>query len=228
MTKARTQGFDIGAYRGVVIGCGGLGCNVSVHLAGAGIGKLTVVDFDTVSPGNLNRQFLYSPEDIGSAKASLCAQRLKKYAPDTDLIAVDQKLEDESDLDFMSDCDIIFSAVDNVETRMILQKFCIKHRIPLVNGGINGFFGSVYLFVPGNTPCLDCAGVLKKESGVIRSVSTTAGIIGALQAQFGIQYLINSHTDAAGVLHLYDNGEITKLKIKPRQDCGICGRNKNV
>lgn len=223
MNKADIQGFDISVFSAAVIGCGGLGCNIAVHLAGAGIGKLTLVDFDKVSESNLNRQFLYLINDIGNFKVRLAAERLKKYSPSTEITYRNFKIEESENLDFLKDCDIIFLAVDNNGARAVLQKFCTENGIPLVNGGINGFFGTAYLYVSGKSPCLDCAGLMEKESESISSVSSTAGIIGALQAEIGIKYLLNHDTDIAGTLHIYDNGEINKLKIKPQKNCGICG-----
>ena len=226
MNKSETQGFDISTKSAAVIGCGGLGCNIAVHLAGAGIGKLVLVDYDTVSESNLNRQFLYSIEDTGKFKAALAAERLKKYAPNTDITFLNKKMESTEDLDKIKNFDIVFLAVDNNEARMILQSFCTENKIPLVNGGINGFLGTAYLYVPEKSPCLDCAGLTMKESGG-KSVSSTAGIIGALEAEIGIKYLLGDD-EAAGILHIYDSGEINKLKIKPQKNCGICGVNKNV
>ena len=227
MNKSGTQGFDISGKSAAVIGCGGLGCNIAVHLAGAGIGKLVLIDFDTVSESNLNRQFLYTVEDAGKSKAKLAAERLKKYSPETDVIFINKKISDTADLSEIKNCDIVFAAVDNNNARKILQRFCSENSLPLVNGGINGFCGSVYLYVPQKTPCLDCAGQIQNESGHIFSVSTTAGIIGALQAEIGIKYLLGDE-EAAGILHIYDCGEISKLKIKTQADCGFCGVNKNV
>lgn len=228
MNKPEIQGFDISAKCAAVIGCGGLGCNIAVHLAGAGIGRLKLVDFDKVSESNLNRQFLYLPNDIGNFKARLAAERLKKYSPSTEIAYKTTRIDNSDDLDFLKDCDIIFLAVDNNEARRVLQEFCKAESIPLVNGGINGFCGTAYLCIPDRTPCLDCAGLTEKESAGIASVSSTAGIIGALEAELGIKYLLNSETDIAGILHIYDNGEINKLKIKPQEDCGFCGVKKNV
>ena len=227
MSKSDIQGFDISGKSAAVIGCGGLGCNVAVHLAGAGIGRLTLVDFDRVSESNLNRQFLYLINDVGNYKVRLAAERLKKYSPSTEITYKNIKIENTEDPDFLKSCDIIFLAVDNNDAREIMQSFCKENTIPLVNGGINGFFGTAYLYVPEKSPCLSCAGLMEKETKHIVSVSSTAGIIGALQAEIGIKYLLNT-ADAAGILHIYDNGEINKLKIKPQKNCGICGVEKNV
>ena len=227
MNKSDIQGFDISGKAAAVIGCGGLGCTVAVHLAGTGIGRLVLADFDTVSESNLNRQFLYTADDIGRPKAELAAQRLKKYSSASDITAVNKKLCSENELDFIRGCDTVFLAVDNNEARKLLQKFCAKNKIPLVNGGINGFYGTAYLYVPEKTPCLDCAGLTGNENKKIISVSSTAGIIGALQAEIGIKYLLGAE-DTAGILHIYDRGEINKLKIKPQANCGFCGVKKNV
>ena len=223
MNKSETQGFDISGKSAAVIGCGGLGCNIAVHLAGAGIGKLLLVDFDTVNKSNLNRQFLYSVEDTGDFKAKLAAARLKKYSPDTDIDFLNKKISGTEDLNEIKNLDIVFLAVDNNETRMLLQKICAENKIPFVNGGINGFYGTAYLYVPEKSPCLDCAGLTQTESGGV-SVSSTAGIIGALETEIGIKYLLGDD-ESAGILHIYDNGEISKLKIKPQKNCGLCGVN---
>ena len=228
MNKSDTQGFDVSSKSAAVIGCGGLGCNVAVHLAGAGIGKLTLVDFDKVSESNLNRQFLYLINDVGNYKVRLAAERLKKYSPSTEITYKSIRIDNSVNIDFLKDCDIIILAVDNNEARQVLQKFCKANNIPLVNGGINGFYGTAYLYVPEKTPCLDCAGLTEKENRNVLSVSSTAGIIGALEAEFAVKYLLNYDTDIAGILHIYDNGEINKLKIKPQENCGFCGVNKNV
>lgn len=226
MSKKETQGFDISRFSAVVTGCGGLGCNVAVHLAGSGIGRLYLCDFDTVSESNLNRQFLYCADDIGAPKAQRAAQRLKSYAPDTEIIPVDGKITSPYDLAFACGCDMIFIAADNNALRRTVTDFCFEQGIPFVNGGINGFYGTVYLCVPGLDPCPECAGLLSVQEKNILSVSSTAGIIGALEAETGIRHLINPNGDSSGVLHIYDNGEISGLKISSRTRCGRCSKMK--
>ncbi len=221
----KTKAVDITQKSAAVIGCGGLGCNISVHLAGLGIGKLILSDFDTVSESNLNRQFLYKFEDIGKPKCGLAAQRLKAYAPECDIVTENVKIQSEADLSFAKNCDIIFLAVDNNPARGLVQNFCAKNNIPLVNGGINRFFGTAYLYVPEKTPCLACAGLIGNETKDLTPVTSTVGIIGALQVELGVKYLSGSSSQA-GILHIYDNGTIEQMKITPQKDCGICGVKK--
>ena len=207
------QGFDISEYSAAVIGVGGLGCNVATHLACAGIGKLILCDFDTVSESNLNRQFLYTCADIGGEKVTLAARRLAALAPETEISPVSRKIEAPENLAFADEADIVFLAVDNNPARKTVQEYCRLKNKPLVNGGVNGFFGTAYLWLPGKTPDLAAAGLLAAENPHISAVSSTVGVIGALEAQFGIKYLLGE-TDVAGTLHVLDGEEIRKLPLR--------------
>lgn len=218
MSKRETQGFDISEKSVAVIGCGGLGCNVCVHLAGAGAGTVFVCDFDTVGESNLNRQFIYTPSDVGKSKAVAMGEFLKNYAPDSNIVTVDKKAECIEDLSFAKCCDIIILAVDNNEARKLANDFCRENNIPLVSGGISGFYGNGYLYIPGRTPCLECAGLLT-ENYCGGNVSSTAGVIGALSAELAIKYLTGDYSPA-GKLLVYDDCEMQSLKIKASLECG--------
>ena len=211
--RAAIQGFSLQNKCAAVLGCGGLGCNIATHLACAGIGKLILCDFDTVSESNLNRQFLYSFADIGKEKVTLADARLQGISPETQIVAVNKKIASPEDLAFASGADILFSAADNNAARGFAQEFCAGHGIPLVNGGVNGFYGSAYLYIPGKTPDLTAAGMLFAENGRISAVSSTVGVIGALEVHLGTRFLLGD-TAPAGKLHLFDNGEIHILPIR--------------
>ena len=207
--KSEIQGFDISGKSAAVIGCGGLGTNASVHLAGAGIGRLLLIDYDTVEERNLNRQYFYTKDDAGSEKARLLAERLKAYAPEVEINCQTGKFDGSIPTDY----DIVVIAVDNIATRMQANEFCKKSGIPCVNGSINGFFGTAYLYIPGKTPDLEAAGCLNETGVKNRSPSTTAAIIGAFEAQLAIDYFLGK-TESAGKLYIYDNNEIHKLEIR--------------
>ena len=210
--RLELQGFDISDKTAAVIGCGGLGCNVATHLACAGIGRLLLCDCDTVSESNLNRQFLYTAADIGKEKVFLAQERLFATAPQTAIEAFHRRIEAPEDLSFASDADIVFAALDNNAARQVLQAFCKKKNLPLVNGGVNGFFGTAYLYFPGKTPDLTAAGQLAAENKKTRSVSSTVGVIGALEAHLGIRYLLGD-AEPAGKLYVFDDGAVTVLPI---------------
>ncbi len=210
--KSEIQGFDISGKSAVIVGCGGLGTNASVHLAGAGIGRLLLIDYDTVEERNLNRQFFYTKEDTGSEKARLLAERLKAYAPEVDIEYIAGRFDDS----FAEGYDIVIIAVDNIETRFQVNECCKKTGIPCVNGSINGFFGMAYLYIPGKTPDLEKAGCLNRTGVKNQSPSTTAAIIGALEAQLAIDYFLGKAL-SAGKLCIYDNNEIHRLEIRSEE-----------
>ncbi len=207
--KSDVQGFDISAKSVVVIGCGGLGTNVSVQLAGAGIGRLLLIDYDTVEERNLNRQFFYTIADIGKEKALLLADRLRDFSPETDI----NPLCGRFDGSIPDGYDIIIICVDNISTRKEANDYCVSHRLPCINGSINGFFGTAYSYIPGLTADLEDAGCLNETGIKNRSPGTTAAIIGSLQAQLAIDFFLGN-TQTAGKLYIYDNNEIRTLEIR--------------
>ena len=221
MIKEKTQGFSLKDFSAAVIGVGGLGCNIAVHLAGAGIGRLLLFDSDKVSPSNLNRQFLYTQNDIGTEKVSAAKQRLKQYAPDTEIEAHLIKITKSNIPKMLKDCDIIFLAADNKEARIVISDFCAENGVPLMLGGIDGFYGNTYLYIPSYTPCPRCAGITEGKRAD-SNISATAGIIGSLQSALGIQYLLTKDKTAGGILTVYDSTSFSHLKIKKKNNCRFC------
>ncbi|MBQ5970419.1 MAG: ThiF family adenylyltransferase [Clostridia bacterium] len=211
--KAQVQGYDISANSAAVIGCGGLGTNVAVHLAGAGIGKLWLCDFDTVQTRNLNRQFFYTPQDVGNAKCLLLAERLRAFSPETEITPVQKRILSPKDLDFARDAELVILAVDNIDARKVTAGWCEQTGKPAVNGGVDGAYGTAYLFVPGKTASLESAGALAVPKTKPQSQSPVVGIIGALEAKLAVDYFLNN-TASQGVLLCFDGLEIQKLPLK--------------
>ena len=210
--KELTQGFSLGNKSCAVIGLGGLGTNVAIHLAGAGMKRIYLCDFDTVGKTNLNRQFMYTYDDIGFNKTDILKKRLSEYAPDSEIVAVKEKINDISDLQFSAECDIIFSCVDNNDTRIILEEFCRNNNVPLVHGGIDGFYGVSYLYVPSYSPSPSAAGFCEGKNAK-HNISAVAGIIGSFQATLGIRYLITNDYTLSGRLLVFDECKTDTLNI---------------
>lgn len=221
MTKEKTQGFSLGSFTCAVLGVGGLGCNIAVHLAGAGVKELILCDFDRVKKGNLNRQFLYKNGDIGKEKAEAAKERLSEYAPEVKITAVNKKATREYVPECFRECDIIFIATDNKVSREIMSDFCRENSIPLVLGGIDGFYGKAYLYIPRITPCPSCAGMLDGKKAKT-NVSTAAGIVGSFEASLGVQYLLTENTSLGGTLTVYDEASFSSLAVKPTKTCKHC------
>lgn len=224
VNKADIQGYDISDKSAVVIGCGGLGVNICTHLSGAGIGKLTICDYDVVEEKNLNRQFFYDRSMIGRPKCEMARAFLSNYATEISVNYINKKITAVVDFEFAKETDIVILAVDNIDAREITQEFCCKNNIPLVNGGVNGFFGIAYLYVPNKTPCLACAGMLNECDCKTYNSSATAGIIGSIQAQLAINRLLDNEYTNGCELIVVDNLNISRLKIKSGRDCPLCNK----
>ncbi|MBQ9912726.1 MAG: ThiF family adenylyltransferase [Clostridia bacterium] len=219
--KNVTQLFSIEDRTVCIIGCGALGTNAAVHLAGAGVKKLYLCDFDTVSLTNLNRQFLFTKTDGGFFKCNILKERLSHYSVETEYIPTVKKIMSADDLSFAKECDILLCCVDNAVGRKAVADFSAKEKIPSVFGGVDGFYGTAYLFVPDLSPCPDCAGIINDIS-VRSSVSSSAGIIGAMEVNLALRYLLSKDRDAAGKIFIFDGNLWDTLPIKANPECKKC------
>ena len=224
-TKNETQLFTIEDKTVCIVGCGGLGTNVAVHLAGAGAKKIYLCDFDKVSIDNLNRQFFFTEKDFEKNKADILKKKLSSYAKDTIFLSVNKKIEKKDDLLFASDCDVLICCVDNAEGRRALTDFSKEKKIPTVFGGIDGFYGTAYIYLPTVSPCPYCAGIIN-ETPVGSSVSSTAGIIGAMEANLAIKYLLGEEASLAGKLFLFDGDLWETLTVRKNKTCKICNTHE--
>ena len=212
MEKEKIQGFSLSDKSCAVIGLGGLGTNVAVHLAGAGIGKMYLCDFDTVNEANLNRQFMYTADDTGHLKCCSLKKRLSTYAQECNISEMNIKIKGASDLENLKNCDIVFSCVDNNGTRIILEDFCKESNIPLVHGGIDGFYGVAYLYVPSHSLTPSEAGLCEGEKAKY-NISAVAGIIGSFQASLGIKYLLTEDNSLSGRILIFDENKTDTLNL---------------
>lgn len=219
--KNKTQLFGIDDKTVCIVGCGALGTNAAVHLAGAGAKKLYLCDFDTVSLSNLNRQFLFKKTDGGFFKCKVLKERLSFYSPETEYVTVNKKIMTCDDLSFARDCDIILCCVDNAVGRRAIADFSATEKIPSVYGGVDGFYGTAYLYLPDISPCPDCAGIINDIS-VKSSVSSSAGIIGAMEVNLALRYLLTNDEGSSGRIFLFDGNIWDTLTIRSNQECKIC------
>ena len=213
MTKEKTQGFSLKDKNCAVIGLGGLGTNVAVHLAGAGVGELCLCDYDTVCEANLNRQFMYTAENVGELKCRVMKKRLSQYSPQSEIKEINEKITDLSQLQSFKKCDILFSCVDNNEVRIVIENFCRENNIPLVHGGIDGFYGVAYLYVPSHSLTPSQAGLCEGNKAKY-NISAVAGVIGSLQASLGINYLLTADNSLSGRILIFDENKTDTLNLK--------------
>lgn len=210
----------------LVVGAGGLGSTALYCLAGAGVGKVGIVDFDTVSESNLNRQFLHNTQRIDMHKADSALLTLQAFNPEIDYVLYKYKLTDENAQELIQQYDLVLAAVDNLGARKIINQACINANVPLVNGGINAFSGMLIGVLPGKTACLECIysdisdSQLKKPTSLAPVVST----ISAMMAQMAINYVLTGEMPLAGKILYYDamNMEFSEIKINQSPECKAC------
>lgn len=138
--------YKIKAAKVLVIGAGGLGCPSLLYLAGAGVGTIGIVDFDTVEIHNLHRQILYCTSDIGKKKATVAEEKLKSLNPNCNFIVVDKVLSSENAAAIIGQFDVILDGSDNFLTRFIVNDTCVQLGKPLVYGSLLNFEAQLAVF----------------------------------------------------------------------------------
>lgn len=205
-----------------VAGCGGLGCNVITQLCMAGIGNIRIIDSDTISDSNLNRQFVHCGKE--GSKVESMTEWIHRIS-DTDVTAFDERLTDENCVDFADGADIIMDCLDNNDSRMILNRYAVAKRIPLVHGAVNAMFGQVFLMIPGETACLSC--FLGKDGGDGSSIGAAVSAIASVQAMEAIKYITGKGELSKGELISIDleKNSFRRIPISRRSGCQTCGRH---
>jgi molybdopterin/thiamine biosynthesis adenylyltransferase/rhodanese-related sulfurtransferase len=130
----------------LIVGCGGLGSPIAVYLASSGIGKIYLVDFDTIAISNLHRQVFFSLEDVGKPKAEVLCQFIKKRAPFTEVIFTNKPILKENFLELISKVDIVVDGTDSLPTKYLLNDACVLKNKPMVYGSLYKFDGYVATF----------------------------------------------------------------------------------
>jgi len=212
--------------RVAVIGLGGLGCPASFFLAAAGVGELLLVDFEGIELSNLNRQILHWEEDVGKKeKTESASKKLKRLNSDIEVEIFNGKMVEET-LDVLEDVDVIVDALDNFETRYLLNGFAVEEKIPYVHAAVEGTHGQMTTIISGETPCLRCIfpkPLEKKETFPI--LGTTSGLFGIMLANETIKVLTGHGEPLKGELFIFDIGSnnFETLEIERDDACPVCG-----
>jgi len=166
----------------LIAGAGGLGSPAAMYLTAAGVGKIRVVDHDSVELSNLNRQVLHWDEDIGRSKVESATEKLKKLNRAVEIEAIEETITEANLSQLVADSDLIVDAMDNLPTRYLLNKAAVERNIPFFHGAIYAFEGRAMTIIPGKTACLRCVyhGVVPGEKFPVMGVAP--GVIGCIQA----------------------------------------------
>ncbi|WP_042859483.1 molybdopterin-synthase adenylyltransferase MoeB [Dickeya sp. NCPPB 3274] len=231
------RGFDFDAQerlkasRVLIVGLGGLGCAAAQYLASAGVGRLTLLDFDTVSLSNLQRQVLHRDDRIGMPKVESARLTLQGINPHVHITPVQDNLDDDALLALVMQHDTVVDCTDNVSIRDRLNRLCFMQKTPLVSGAAIRMEGqiSVFTYQP-EEPCYRCLSRLFGdgaltcvEAGVMAPL---VGVIGSLQALETIKLLAHYGQPLAGKLLLFDamTMQFREMRLPKNPDCDICGQ----
>ncbi|MBM3307489.1 MAG: HesA/MoeB/ThiF family protein [Candidatus Eisenbacteria bacterium] len=209
-----------------VAGAGGLGCSAAVYLAAAGVGRLTVCDADRIEPSNLNRQFLYTPADVGSEKATAAAERLRAMNPSIEVEPVVAEINERTARDLTGGATLLLDCLDNLETRFVLNRCSIASGVPMVHAAVSEFTGHVALLHPPATPCLECFFPPAPPPVEPAVPGVTPGLVGALEAAEAIKFIVGVGEPLAGRLLIVEALEprFDVVTLERDRDCPACGR----
>jgi len=226
------------------VGAGGLGCPISLYLAAAGVGTIGLVDVDVISPSNLQRQVLFGTSNIGEAKVTVAAKRLRDLNPDCKVIEHKEVVNSKNVLDLVARYDIIIDGTDNFPTRYCVGDACVMLKKPNIYGSIFRFEGMVTVFAPHLKnpdtneagPCYRCLYPEPPDPGSVPScaeggvMGVLPGIIGTLQASEVIKLIIGFGKPAIGKLTTYNalDMEFRQFKIRRDPTCPVCGNNPTI
>lgn len=166
-----------------VIGLGGLGSAAATYLTGAGIGHMILVDGDTVSLSNLQRQVLYAEAEIGESKAAAAARRLADQSSSTRFDVIADNLSESNADSIVAGCDVVIDCSDNYPTRYLIDDACARHRRPWVHGAIGAFSGQLAVF--NHRRGIRYTDLYPDREALCSQPRVTAGVIGAVPGVIG-------------------------------------------
>ncbi|MFC1928933.1 ThiF family adenylyltransferase [Chloroflexota bacterium] len=209
----------------LIAGVGGLGCASATYLTAAGVGRITIVDFDNVQLTDLNRQVLYWEEELGEKKVVVAQRKLSKLNPAVEVIPIFAKITEENVFDIIDRVEVVVDGLDNLPTRLVVNSACVKHKTPYVYGGVSCLRGMITTIIPGKTPCLACGYPEgSQQGGGLGVLGVVPALIANLQALETIQLIIGHSPSLAGRLLLF-SGEDVRFRVydvNRNESCRVC------
>ncbi len=220
----------------LMIGTGGLGAPLGMYLAAAGVGRLGIVDFDTVDSSNLQRQIVHGTKDVGRLKIESARDRLADINPFIKIETYNTRLTSENALQLFRDYDIIVDGTDNFPTRYLVNDACVLTGKPNVYGSIFRFEGQSSVFWAERGACYRCLYPEPPPPGLVPScaeggvLGVLPGIVGAIQANETIKLILGAGEPLINRLLLFDAWKMRFKELKLRKDpqCPVCGENRTV
>lgn len=229
------DGWDIEAQEKLklanvlIVGCGGIGCTTAELLARAGVGRITLIDADTIEISNLQRQIGFTQQDVGYYKSEVLAKRLKQINPYIEVEFFTEKLSSSNAVHLIAAQDLVLDGCDNFETRYLVNAQCKALNVALISASAIGFKGQLFM-VAGDSACYECLfpkrqfadeSVSCTETGVL---ATTPNVIASLQAHHALLYLGLNQMPLLYTLLLWEGLTMRQrfLKFDHDSNCPIC------
>jgi adenylyltransferase/sulfurtransferase len=219
------------------IGAGGLGSPIAMYLAAAGIGKIGLLDFDTVDFSNLQRQIIHGTPDVGRPKTESAKATIQRINPNVEVVLHNTRVTSENALDILALYDIVVDGTDNFPTRYLTNDACVLLKKPNVYGSIFRFEGQASVFAPHlNGPCYRCLYPEPPPPGMVPScaeggvLGVLPGIIGTIQATEILKLALGKGSSLIGRLLLFNALEMKFREVRLRRDpqCPLCGEKPSI
>ena len=229
----------------VLVGVGAIGSYVATILVSSGIGKLIVIDFDTIEVSNLNRQLLFRDNDVGKSKSETAAERLQELNPDCEIVFIHKKMEEVS-VSTYEEADVIVACLDTFIGRRWINSMAVRVEAPLVMGGMFAFLGNVQVIKPHETACFECQPLVPEEELAqactpfgeerkkereeeekeppLPAVATLSSIIAGFMSQEALKLILGIGSTIENYL-FYDglSNATTIIELSQSKECPTCG-----
>ena len=225
------------AAHALVIGAGGLGSPVALYLASAGVGRITLVDDDTVDLTNLQRQIAHTEARVGQPKVASARAAIAAINPDVQVRTVAHRADEALLRPLVAEADVVLDCTDNFATRQALNRACVAARKPLVAGAAIGFDGqvSVYDLRRDDSPCYACVFPATQTVEEVRCATMgvfapLVGLIGTVQAAEALKLLCGIGQPLVGRLLMLDSRrmEWTEVRVQRQPGCQVCSTRPKV
>ncbi len=225
------------AAHALIIGAGGLGSPAALYLASSGIGQITLVDDDVVELSNLQRQIIHTTENLGQTKVESAHRMLHAINPDVTIHTHAQRADQALLNQLISNVQVVLDCSDNFETRHLINRLCVMHRVPLVSGAAIRFDGQISVFDKrhNDSPCYAClfppdSNFTNEPCSTLGVFSPLVGIIGAMQAAEALKIIAHMGEPLIGQLLTLDARTMAwhSIELEPNMGCLVCASSESL
>lgn len=208
-----------------IAGAGGLGSAVALYLAAAGIGSIRICDSGRVEHSNLNRQILHTSDAVGEKKTDSAVRAVSQLNSHIQIEPLFGNIEKGTLSSLVGDANILIDCLDNFPARSILNEYAVGMRLPLIHAGVYGFSGQATFIHSPETPCLKCIFPETPQPAVLPVVGTASGILGCIEAQEALKYLIGKGRLLKNRLLIWDGdgSSFEEIHVEKNPECEVCG-----